>query len=456
MTNQQRQDGATGVALAAEPVSTSSLEASHYWLQCGACGCRIDDDGRVLECPGAGAEGSHEPALLMSRYSDAQLSVLADEPGLYRYRRWLPVRRTLAGVGASRTAVYRSEPLSRATGLSEVWVAFNGWWPERGVEMATGTFKHLEAFAVLARLPERGDAVMVVASAGNTGAAFAHACSITNTRCLIIVPEAALDSVSSVCDASVRIVAVRAPADYADAIALSERVARLPGFFREGGVRNVARRDGLGTVMLAAMEAIGRLPDYYFQAIGSGAGAIAVHEAATRLTAGGGGPTPRLMLSQNLPFAPIYHAWKSGRRDWRPLDATESRQQIASMAAKVLSNRQPPYAVRGGLFDALSASRGDMFVANNDEVRAAATLFEELEGIDIEPAGAVAFATLLKSAHAGHIDRNAVVLLNITGGGSRRRRHADRDATRVEPHLTVDVADIDQPQTAERVAALFS
>ncbi len=55
-------------------------------------------------------------------------------------------------------------------------------------------------------------------------------------------------------------------------------------------------------MLLAALsvETIGQLPDYYFQAIGSGAGAIAAWEAATRLVEDGrfGCTVPSLMLSQ--------------------------------------------------------------------------------------------------------------------------------------------------------------
>ena len=60
--------------------------------------------------------------------------------------------------------------------------------------------------------------------------------------------------------------------------------------------------------MLAAVEAIGRLPDVYVQAVGSAAGALAVHEAALRLIGDGrfGDRPPRLVLAQNAPFAPMH------------------------------------------------------------------------------------------------------------------------------------------------------
>lgn len=110
-------------------------------------------------------------------------------------------------------------------------------------------------------------------------------------------------------DPRVKVVTVSGFSDYYDAIRLAEHIAQHETCFNEGGVKNVGRRDGIGTTMLNAAETIGRLPDYYFQAIGSGTGGIAVHEAARRLVVDGrfGGTLPRLMLSQNVPFASLAH-----------------------------------------------------------------------------------------------------------------------------------------------------
>ena len=90
-----------------------------------------------------------------------------------------------------------------------------------------------------------------------------------------MVPKVGLANLefSEPLDPCVKIVSLVGFTDYADAIALANRVAALEGFFSEGGVANIGRRAGLGTTMLAAVDTIGRLPDYYFQAVGSGAGA---------------------------------------------------------------------------------------------------------------------------------------------------------------------------------------
>ena len=286
---------------------------------------------------------------------------------------------------------------------------------------------------------------MIVASAGNTAAAFARVCSLNGARCLIIVPETGLRSLrfEKPIAPCVKIVAITGAGDYSDAIRLGNQVTKEPGFFPEGGAKNVARRDGLGTVLLNVFETIGRLPDYYFQAIGSGTGAIAAHETARRLS-GGQGPFPRLWLSQNLPFAPVYNAWKSGLREWPDLPQKDARRQIGQIRAQALANRFPPYATRGGLYDALVESEGNVIAVTNEQAISAAELFEKSEGVDIAPEAAVAFASLLAAVEDRLIPPSATVVLNVTGGG-QRRRFVNLASRPLEADLSIDPGKLTVP-----------
>ena len=151
--------------------------------------------------------------------------------------------------------------------------------------------------------------------------------------------------------------------DYTDAINLAGRIAKLPGMV-PGGARNVTRRDGMGTVMLDAAVTIGKMPDHYFQAVGSGTGGISAWEASLRLRADGrfGQKLPKLQLAQNLPFVPMYSAWKEKRREIIPeLDMKDAKKQVEETYATVLTNRAPPYGVTGGLYDALVDTDGIMY-----------------------------------------------------------------------------------------------
>lgn len=433
---------------AVRPERRRSVSFDRYELRCRCCGEKFKDDGLMLECP-----AQHEPALLVVDYKDERFEPDARAEGVFRYGKWLPGGRALPGAGGGAT--YRSERLNHLTGLRNLWVAFNGYWPEKGATLETTTFKDLEAWVVLSRIAGRSEGVLVVASAGNTAAAFARACTLNEVPCLIVIPETGLSNLRfpEAINPCVKIVSLTG-GDYSDAIVLADRVSRMSGFFPEGGVKNIARRDGLGTTMLNAVETIGRIPDYYFQAIGSGAGGIAAYEAAMRLVSDGrfGEEPPRLMLSQNLPFAPIHASWKSRRREL--VEIGDARRRTRRIAAGVLSNRRPAYSVRGGIFDVLTQTKGDVLAADNRETLRAKRLFEKTEGIDIDPAGAVAFATLMKAVRRGDIEREATVLLNITGGG-RRRRQMDKESVPARLALELDEREALLDETPERIAELF-
>jgi len=128
----------------------------------------------------------------------------------------------------------------------------------------------------------------------------------------------------------------------------------------------------------------------------------------------------KLMVSQNLPFVPIMNAWKANSRDMLPFDDETARKEVEEIDAKVLSNRKPPYPPIGGLFDALTGTSGEVLAVTNEEARMAADLFLQYEGNDIHPAAAVAVASLKQAVNNNKIETDAVVMLNITGGGEER------------------------------------
>ena len=392
----------------------STVVDLHYNLRCLETGQILSDVDAPLGNPNA-----TQPAFLRAEYDNKQFASGPLEDGIYRFERWMPVRRRLAGSSAPIT--YQSEGLARHLGLNRLFITFSGYWPARGCHMLTGTFKECEAYSVCARTPSDTDSVLVVASAGNTARAFARVCSDNEIPLVVVIPEGNLPSLWSIGPLSdcVRVVAAGRDSDYSDAIALAGTIASLPGFNPEGGARNVARRDGMGTTVLSAADAIGEIPHHYFQAVGSGTGAIAAWEASLRLVESGqfGSRKMKVRVSQNAPFAPIHDSWQQRSRALLPFDEQEARRQIAVINAKVLANRKPPYSLIGGLYEALVDSDGTTGSIDNETASRAGELFLKTEGIDASPAAAVAVADLIQAAKNGTVEKDEVVMLNLTGGG---------------------------------------
>lgn len=408
---------------------------SHYQLQSIASGKIFDDSGWLLDAP-----DEKDPSLIRAVYRQSKFMPGPLSEGLFRFYNWLPVNRTLPGSSAPIT--YKSSSLAQKLGLDNLYITFSGYWPERMAFMKSCSFKETEAYSVCSRMHKKSDNVLVVASAGNTARAFARVCSDNLIPLLLCVPE---DNVNALwfdtpLNPCVKLVSTIRGSDYFDAIHLSNIIIGMDGFFAEGGAKNVARRDGMGTTVLSATDYIGRIPDYYFQAVGSGTGAIAAWEANVRLNAAGGygNHKMKLMISQNHPFLPMYEAWKAGSRSLLEYEDALARNHASEIDAKVLSNRRPPYSIPGGLFDALTDTDGQMFSVTNSEAKEASWLFEETEGIDIHPAAAVALASLRNAVKEKMISPDKIIMLNITGGGEKRFKE-DKELYFLTPDMVFDL-----------------
>lgn len=409
-----------------------SEDGRNYTLHCVENGEQVEEN-YTLMCPN-GHKG-----LLRAKYRAKQLTV-GPEENIFRFKDWLPVSTTFES--RAGPVAFRSEGLSKELGLSNLWIGFTGYYPERGAYAVSGSFKELEALPTYARLQDFSDDSVVIASAGNTARAFAEIGNQIGRRCVIVVPEKAADGMT-VTEDNGQATLLSVKGDYADAIAVADRIAAMDGYVPEGGARNIARRDGMGTVMLEGAVRIGRLPDHYFQGVGSGTGGIAAWEAAMRLVDDGrfGSKLPRLELSQNEPFTPMKRAWDARRREILPEDLGHDG-AVFEVYADVLTNRKPPYSMAGGVFDAMSATDGRFHSATNAEAKEAEKLWNSIENACPNPAASVALASLIKAVDEGLVDRDSCIFLNMTGGGLERARE-DHVMDKVPVRATVekDVSD---------------
>ena len=391
------------------------FEPTPYGLVNVATGRQFDDTGWMMADP-----QSPEPSLVRAVYEHREFTVRKELDGIYRYANWMPIKRTLKHSCAPVT--YKSRGLAKYLDLDNLYITFSGWNPKIGAKMKTCSFKETEAYSVLARMDKKEKRTLIVQSAGNTARAFAQVCSDNGIPVVICVP---LDSCHDLwfrrpLDKCVKLVAVPHGCDYYDAIALGEKLATDPSFFLEGGAKNVARRDGMGTTILSFAEKVGRIPDAYFQAVGSGTGAIAAWENAQRLAADGrfGPNNMRVYVAQNAPFSLMYDSWKAGSRQLVDLAPEEGRHQAEIILAKVLSNRKPPYSLTGGLYDTLKESNGDIFLADNNDIVFWILQFRNLEGYDLLPAACVAVSALAQAVKEGKVRKDEYIMLNCTGGGT--------------------------------------
>ena len=391
------------------------FKQTKYHLINVADGREFEDSGWTLADP-----ESESPSLVRAVYENKLFTPREDLDGIYRYAGWMPVKRILKNSSAPVT--YKSKGLASFLGLENLYITFSGWNPKIGAKMRTCSFKETEAYSILARMEAYERRILVVQSAGNTARAFAQICSDNRIPVVICVPQDNLHDLwfRKPLRKCVKLVAVPHGCDYYDAITLGEKLSTDPGFLLEGGAKNIARRDGMGTTILSCVEQMGRIPDAYFQAVGSGTGAIAAWENACRLADDGRfGPNKmRVYVAQNAPFTLMYDAWKAGTRELPQMTPEEGRGKSERILATVLSNRKPPYSIAGGLYDVLKESNGDFFLATNNDIFYWLLQFRNKEGYELLPAACVAVAALAQAVSDGKVKKDDYIMLNCTGGGT--------------------------------------
>ena len=407
-----------------------------YTVKCLKCGKTYPKNRYITRCEN-GCE-----SLLRTVYKKKKLDVNTENTGIWKYSEWLPIEKVDNKIleSTSTFSMYISKKLARYLGLRNVIICLNIYKHGEKTGMRTGTFKDIEAELSFQRIFGTKDngKPFVLSSDGNIATSFIHYSNILRYPIVISVTQEALTKriwSFSKTNPYATIISLGKECDYYDAICLANDLGKQDEFILEGGTLNVARRDGVGTIMLESSHMLGHLPDHYFQALGSGPGAIAAYEASLRLLKDGtyGTKLPKIHGSQNHPFVPMHDAWKEKSHviDER-YTGEQAKELIKRVYAHVLTNRRPAYGIKGGVFDSLKATKGEFYSVTNGEAKKAQALFKKLEGYDIVPPAAVTVASLIKAAENGTIRKDDHILLNITGGGLDSM---EKERFKVEPSI---------------------
>ena len=157
-----------------------------------------------------------------------------------------------------------------------------------------------------------------------------------------------------------------------------------------------------------------------------------------------------LHLSQNDPFTPIVDAWNQNSKTLLPSVEKEQKENIRKIRSHILSNRQPPYSITGGVYDALSDSKGRMYAISNDEALRAGSLFQRAEGCDLDPAGEVALASLARALEPGRIGKKDLILLKLTGEGYSLIRQTKKMLP-MEPDIVFSLSDLENKNRVDQL-----
>jgi threonine synthase len=271
----------------------------------------------------------------------------------------------------------------------------SGTWPNVWIkderQNPTGTFKDRQAAMAAARAMEQGATTIVLASTGNTAKAMAAYVARAGLYLRAFLPARSRPMLGlSGCSVYI----VDEPYDRVKVIA--EEVARNEGHFYARGMDYV---ESMAPIAYEILDDLGRVPDWYVQAVSGGIGPIGVCHGFQRRA----GSMPRVLVAQPEGCAPMVRSFEKG------LDEVESIRESSSYVV-TLGSGSPNEAYK------FLKSVGASFVSvSDDETRQTVEWMARVEGILMEPAAGVAFAALRKAFKTGIIPLDALVVVNCSG-----------------------------------------
>ena len=140
-------------------VDSGAYQMGNYTLKCMETSEKFNDDYTLH---------FSDNALIQAEYQKEFKPT--DSEGVWRYFEWLPAQEISSQIAG--TVTYQAKELGGKIGLSNLWVAFHGYWPEENGLCPTGSFKDMEAVPTIQRMKDHSCKGMICASAGNTARAF--------------------------------------------------------------------------------------------------------------------------------------------------------------------------------------------------------------------------------------------------------------------------------------------
>jgi threonine synthase len=415
--------------------------------RCSLCGQEYGPHEITYTCP---KDGGNLDVILDVQAIHKQLGPgglhAGGEPSLWRYLPLLPVQDP-GGLStplhaAGWTPVFELPQMAQKLGLARLWLKDESRNP-------TASFKDRASAVVVGRAREIGADVVVTASTGNAGAALAGMSAAIGQKAVIFAPKTAPPAkVAQLIVFGARVILV--DGTYDDAFDLTIQAAQEFGWYCRNTGYNPFTAEGKKTAALEIWEwftchvssktcqsscdeervtpgaDMGRLA--IFVSVGDGNIISGTHKGFKDLfSLGWIESMPRIFGVQAEGSAAIANAFFAGNETIIPVQAATLADSIS-----VDLPRDGVRAVR-----AARETGGQYILVSDDEILAGIAALGP-NGIFAEPAGATAYAGLVKAARQGWIAPDDLVMVINTGSGLKDVRAAMQavpQAPIIEPRL---------------------
>ncbi len=377
-------------------------------LKCLICGKEYATDEIEYICPDHGNEGivdvRYDYDLIKTRISKESLAA-NDDYTIWRYKPLLPIEADAAvpPLSIGWTPLYDAPRLAEKLGLKHVWVKDDGRLP-------TASFKDRASAIAVVKAQEQNADIITTASTGNAAAALSGICASMEQPNVIFVPEAAPPAkIAQLLVYGSTVMLVKGT--YDDAFELCLEAAAEYGWYNRNTAYNPYMTEGKKTAVYEICEQLNwNAPDAIFVSVGDGCIIGGLHKGLKDLLALGWiDHIPRIYGVQAEGSAFMYEAWRDGE------DVLTKAPVSGKTVADSISAGLPRDRIKA--LAAVTETNGAYICVSDDEILTAIPNLARGVGVFAEPAGAAAYAGLVKAAADGLVSADDRIVVLNTGNG---------------------------------------
>lgn len=372
------------------------------WVQALACvDCQETVDFAYrLKCPRCGG--------LLDLIYDLQatnLAALVDNSfhGMWRFHRVLPILdpSNIVTLGEGLTPLIPAPRLAQVLGIRELHLKYEGTNP-------TGTVKDRTSSTAVSSARQFGARAVTVVSTGNAGASLATYAHRGDVKSVVFCYHRG-DPIKM---SHMSLMASRFcifEGEYDDLIRSVDQCVEEGLAFDGGATRNPFKHEGKKTIAYEVVEALGRVPDFFFAPVAVGEIFIATYRGFAEMQRLGiVERTPTLVCCQSDQASPVVDAFRSGNA----LQPTSVKPTIAKGVAVGDPGPKGERVLR-----ILRQNSGLAVTVSDLEVQEAQLLLSENEGLWAGPTGVVSLAGLIQACRQQTIDpdSSSVCVISETG-----------------------------------------
>ncbi len=396
-------------------------------LKCLICGQVYSPEQVDYVCPRHGDDGildvRYDYDLIGRRINRNSLAGDKD-PTIWRYKPLLPVLpgSPVPPLAVGWTPLYEAPRTAERLGLRHVWIKDDGRQP-------TASFKDRASAIAVVKAQEKGAGVVTTASTGNAAAALSGLCASVGQANVIFVPESAPPAkIAQLLVFGSMVMLVQGT--YDEAFELCLQAAAEFGWYNRNTGYNPYMTEGKKTASYEICEQLGwQAPDVILVSVGDGCIIGGLHKGLKDLLALGWiDRMPRLVGVQAEGSSFMVQAWTEGE------DVLTKAPVSAETVADSISAGLPRDRIKA--LAAVKETGGVYISVSDDEILAAIPAMARDSGVFGEPAGAAAFAGLVKAAREGLVKAGDRIVVLNTGNGLKDVTGAMKSVTLVgtEPY----------------------